>query len=25
MVFLQGELTAGDSYTPSALFDSLPF
>lgn len=20
-----GELTAGDSYTPSALFDSLPF
>ncbi|EKK6855917.1 fimbrial biogenesis usher protein [Salmonella enterica] len=25
VVFLQGELTAGDSYTPSALFDSLPF
>lgn len=23
--FLQGELTAGDSYTSSALFDSLPF
>lgn len=25
VAFLQGELTAGDSYTPSALFDSLPF
>ncbi|WP_162871945.1 fimbria/pilus outer membrane usher protein, partial [Enterobacter kobei] len=22
---LKGELTAGDSYTPSGVFDSLPF